>query len=306
MLDGLLCVAPRRGAFATHVAPTRLLHTMRMEWIYTGFHRTRWEWGMHRIFVILTVLAALWAPPLWAAPQARPVEWKMDKQVFSGFLVYDDARDEKRPGLVMVPDWLGVTPAAIDKARQIAGDDYVVLVVDMYGKGVRPRDPAEALAQVKKMYADIPMMRARINKSVDVLRAHADDALLDAAKIAALGFCFGGSSVLELARSGADVAGVVTFHGGLGTSMPAQPGVVKAPLLILNGADDKSAAPDIAGFEKEMNDAGADWQFVDFSGAVHCFALETANSPPGCVYNERAAKRAYKMMDGFFKEIFGD
>lgn len=261
---------------------------------------------MRRISVILAALAVSWASPLWAAPQARPVEWKIDKQVFSGYLVYGDANATKRPGLVMVPDWLGVTPAAVDKARQIAGDDYVVLVVDMYGEGVRPKDAAEALAQVKKIYADIPMMRARINKSVEVLRAQAGDAPLDPQKIAALGFCFGGSSVLELARSGADVAGVVSFHGGLGTGMPAQPGAVKAPLLILNGADDKNTAPDIAGFEKEMNEAGADWQFVNFSGAVHCFALETANSPPGCVYNERAAKRAYRMMGDFFEERFGD
>ena len=261
---------------------------------------------MRKISVILAALAVLWVLPVSAAPQAKPVEWKIDKQIFSGFLIYDDASDEKRPGLVMVPDWLGVTPAAVDKAKQLAGDDYVVLVVDMYGKGIRPKDPAEALAQVKKMYADAPMMRTRINKAVEVLRAQAGRAPLDRAKIAALGFCFGGSSVLELARSGADVAGVVTFHGGLGTSMPAQPGVVKAPLLILNGADDKNTAPDIAGFEKEMNEAGVDWQFVNFSGAVHCFALEAADSPPGCVYNERAAKRANRMMGDFFEEIFGD
>lgn len=260
---------------------------------------------MRKPSLVLLAFLALWTSPLLAAQQAKPVEWKIGKQTFSGFLVYDDANNEKRPGLVLVPDWLGVTPAAVDKARQVAGDDYVVLVVDMYGKGIRPKDPAEALAQVKKMYADVSMMRERINKSVEVLRAQAGKAPLDPAKIAALGYCFGGSSVLELARSGADVAGVVTFHGGLSTGMPAQPGVVKAPLLILNGADDKNTAPDIAGFEKEMNDAGADWQFVNFSGAVHCFALETANSPPGCVYNERAAKRARRMMDDFFGEIFG-
>ncbi len=261
---------------------------------------------MRRISLIWLALAAFWASPLLASPQEKPVEWKIGEQVFSGYLVYDDANAIKRPGLVMVPDWLGVTPASVDKARQIAGNDYVVLVVDMYGKGVRPKDPAEALAQVKKMYADIPMMRARINKAVEVLRGEAGKAPLDPAKVGALGFCFGGSSVLELARSGADVAGVVTFHGGLDTSLPAQSGVVKAPLLILNGADDRNTAPEIAGFEKEMNAAGADWQFVNFSGAVHCFALENANSPPGCVYNERAAKRAYRMMGDFFDEIFGN
>ena len=260
---------------------------------------------MRNISVILVVLTALWASPVLAEPQAKPVEWKIGKQVFSGFLVYDDANNEKRPGLVMVPDWLGVTPAAVDKARQVAGDDYVVLVVDMYGKGIRPKDPAEALAQVRKVYADVPAMRGRISKGLDVLKAQAGGAPLDVSKIAALGYCFGGSSVLELARSGADIAGVVTFHGGLDTTLPAQPGAVKAPLLILNGADDKNTAPEIAGFEKEMNAAGADWQFVNFSGAVHCFALETANSPPGCVYNKRAAKRASRMMDDFFEEIFG-
>lgn len=259
---------------------------------------------MRRISLIGLALAALWASPLLASPQEKPVEWKIGEQVFSGALVYDDANAIKRPGLVMVPDWLGVTPAAVAKARQIAGNDYVVLVVDMYGKGIRPKDPAEALAQVKKMYADIPAMRTRINKAVEVLRAEVGNAPLDPARIAALGYCFGGSSVLELARSGADVAGVVTFHGGLDTTLPAQPGVVRAPLLVLNGADDKNTAPEIAGFEKEMNAAGVDWQFVNFSGAVHCFALEDANRPPGCVYNERAAKRAYRMMDDFFDEIF--
>ncbi len=261
---------------------------------------------MRKIPMIGLVLAAFWAMPVLAAPVSQPIDWKVGKQTFSGFLVYDDAGTEKRPGLLMVPDWLGVTPAAVDKAKQIAGDDYVVLLVDMFGKGVRPKDPAQALAQVKKMYADRPAMRARINGALGVLRTQAGKTPVDTARIAALGYCFGGSSVLELARSGADVAGVVTFHGGLDTTMPAEQGAVKAPLLVLNGADDKGVAPHIAGFEKEMNDAGADWQFVNFSGAVHCFALETANSPPGCLYNERAAKRAYKMMDDFFEEVLGD
>jgi dienelactone hydrolase len=261
---------------------------------------------MRKISLAWLVLAALWATPLLAAPVSKPITWKVGKQTFSGFLVYDDASTEKRPGLLMVPDWLGVTAASVDKAKQVAGDDYVVLVVDMYGKNVRPKNPTQAMAQVKKMYADRPAMRARINKALEVLRTKAGKAPVDTTKIAALGYCFGGSSVLELARSGAEVAGVVTFHGGLDTTMPAAEGAVKAPLLILNGADDQGVAPSIAGFEKEMNAAGADWQFVNFSGAVHCFALETANSPPGCMYNERAAKRASKMMDGFFDEIFAD
>ncbi|GAB2497827.1 dienelactone hydrolase family protein [Pseudoxanthomonas sangjuensis] len=234
------------------------------------------------------------------------MEWKVGGQVFSGFVVYDDAGSDRRPGLVMVPDWLGVTDDAVAKARQIAGDDYVVLVVDMYGKGIRPKNPSEASAQVTKLYPDPAAMRARINAGLDALKAQAGKVPLDATKIAAFGYCFGGSSVLELARSGADVAGVVSFHGGLSTALPARKGAVKAPLLVLNGADDKGTAGDIAGFEQEMNEAGADWQFVNFSGAVHCFALENANRPPGCVYNERAARRAYRMMDDFLDEVFAD
>lgn len=250
--------------------------------------------------------ASLWllSAPVFAAMQARPVEWKIGKDSFSGFVVYDDAGPARRPGLVMVPDWKGVTDAAVDKAKQLAGDDYVILVADVYGKGVRPKDDKAAMAQVEKMYAERTVLRARAAKALDVLKAQAGKAPLDTRKVGALGFCFGGATVLELARMGADLAGVVTFHGGLDTSMPAAKGAVKASLLVLNGADDRGTAGDIAGFEKEMNAAGADWQFVNFSGAVHCFALETANSPPGCVYDARAAKRATRMMHDFFDERF--
>ena len=257
-----------------------------------------------RRFVAAMLLASCALPAL-ATMQAKPVEWKVGDQPFSGVLVYDDANAIKRPGLVMVPDWMGVSDSAIAKAKHIAGNDYVVLVTDVYGKGVRPKNSDEAMAQVRKMYGDRVQLRARINKALEVLKAQAGAAPLDVAKLGAIGYCFGGSTVLELARSGADLAGVATFHGGLDTSMPAKKGAVKASLLVLNGADDQGTAGDIAGFEKEMNDAGADWQFVNFSGTVHCFALPDANSPPGCVYNPLSTKRAERMMHGFFDERFG-
>lgn len=252
----------------------------------------------------LTAVGMLLPFATFAAPTAKPVEWKVGKQTFSGFLVYDGADSDKRPGLLMVPDWFGVTDDAVAKAKQVAGDDYVILVVDMYGKGVRPKDTDQALAQVKQLYADPDSMRARMNGALATLKAQGSNAPLDAARIAAFGYCFGGSSVLELVRSGTAINGAITFHGGLGAQSPAKAGSIKTPLLVLNGADDTGTAPDIAGFEKEMNEAGADWQFVNFSGAVHCFALENANRPPGCVYNARAAKRAYKMMDDFLDEVF--
>ena len=252
----------------------------------------------------MTIALILSAAPALAAMQAKPVEWKIGKDGFSGVLVFDDSNAIKRPGLVMVPDWKGVTDNAVAKARDIAGDDYVVLVADVYGKNVRPANTEQAMAQVKKMYADRVVLRARVAKALQVLKSQAGKVPLDAGKLGAIGYCFGGATVLELARSGADVAGVVTFHGGLNTSMPAKPGTVKASVLVLNGANDQGTAGDIAGFQNEMDAAGVDWQFVNFSGAVHCFALPEANSPPGCVYNERAARRAARMMRVFFAERF--
>ena len=151
----------------------------------------------------------------FAAMQADPVEWKVGDQVFSGVLVYDDQSSDRRPGLVMVPDWMGVTDAAVAQARDVAGDDYVILVADMYGKGVRPRNSDEAQAQVKTLYADPAAMRARAAKAVEVLKAQAGKSPLDASRIGAFGYCFGGSSVLELARSGAQLAGIVTFPKAL-------------------------------------------------------------------------------------------
>lgn len=257
---------------------------------------------MHR-FVISLVLM-LCAAPVLAAMQTQPVEWKIGKDTFSGVLVFDDANAIKRPGLVMVPDWKGMTDNAVAKARSIAGDDYVVLVADVYGKNVRPKNDEESMAQVKKLYADRDVLRARVAKALQVLKSQVGKAPLDASKLGAIGYCFGGATVLELARSGANVAGVVTFHGGLNTSMPAKPGTVKASVLVLNGANDQSTAGDVAGFQQEMDAAGVDWQFVNFSGAVHCFALPTANSPPGCMYDERATRRAERMMRVFFAERF--
>ena len=161
-----------------------------------------------------------------AAMQSKPVEWELDGTKFSGFLVYDDAGANK-PGIVMVPNWMGVSEGAVERAKAIAGSDYVVLVADVYGADVRPKNPQEAGKAAHEAYADLPRLRARAGKALDVLKANAGGAPLDTTKVAAVGFCFGGSTALELARSGAELDGVVTFHGGLDTSSPAQPGSVK-------------------------------------------------------------------------------
>lgn len=263
---------------------------------------------MQRFIVILVLL--LLAVPSIASVRVEPLAWEVDGQVFEGALVYDDAGAGARPGLVMVPNWMGVSEAAIAKARQIAGQDYVVLVADVYGKGVRPKDDTEAREQVGRVYADGGVaLRERAARAVEALKAQAGSVPLDPRRIGALGFCFGGSVALELARTGAELAGVVSFHGGLKSYLPGEGQRIQAPLLVLNGADDASVPDeDIRGFEQEMDAAGADWQFVNFSGARHCFAQEEDAGNPAdsnCRYDAHAAGRAMAMMRLFFSERFG-
>jgi len=253
--------------------------------------------------VALLVACVSAAMPALAKLQQRPVEWQLDGTRYSGVLVFDDEGDGRRPGVVMVPNWRGVNASAIEKAGRIAGDDYVVLVADVYGSAVRPKDDAEAAAASRPLRENRAVLRARARAALDALKAQAGKAPLDASRIVAVGFCFGGSTVLEMARAGMPLAGVVSLHGGLSTPSPAAAGSAKVPMLVLNGAADRGVtAEDIAAFGKEMDGAGADWQFVNFSGAVHCFAESDANSPPGCLYDPRAARRAWKMMDDFLEE----
>lgn len=252
----------------------------------------------------LIVVLALLVAGVSNAATVRDITWSIGDTEFAGHLVFESGGD-KRPGLVMVPNWMGVNDSQVEKAKAIAARGYVVLIADVYGADLRPGNAEEAGAAAGGMYAQREVLRARAAKAVEVLRAQADTAPLDASRIGAIGFCFGGSTVLELARAGSDIAGVVSFHGGLDTSLPAQADAVKASVLVLNGADDPMVtAEHIAGFQNEMRTAGADWQFVNYSGAVHCFAEVDANWPPACLYHERSAKRAYRLMDDFFAEVF--
>lgn len=266
---------------------------------------------LHRVLSAscLSLSVLLLSAPAFAAMQATPVEWTLDDTTFSGVLVYDDANAIKRPGVVMVPNWMGVNENAVATAKKIAGHEHVVLVADVYGKGVRPKDAGEAKAEVGRAYGDGgTTLRRRVAQAVLALKAQGGDVPLDAGRIAAVGFCFGGSAVLELARTGAPLAGVVSFHGGLDTHLPTEANKVAAPVLVLNGADDTSVTrEDVAAFGKEMDAAGADWQLVDFGGARHCFAEpeNAGNDPAGnCVYHERSAQRAFRMMRGFLGERF--
>ncbi|MCB1554901.1 MAG: dienelactone hydrolase family protein [Xanthomonadales bacterium] len=245
----------------------------------------------------------LWATTAQAAVQDRAVSWELDGTRFQGHILHPDSKTPL-PGLLMVPNWMGVNASALEKARKLAEGGYVVLLADVYGEGVRPKDTAEAAAAAHEAYSDLVRLRARAQAALD--RLLADEAVpLDRERLAAVGFCFGGGTVLELGRAGADLDAIVTFHGALDTNLPAAPGAVKASLLVLNGADDSYvSAEHIAAFQGEMTAAGADWQFVNLAGAVHCFAEADAHAPPGCVYHERSARRAYRMMSAHLAEAF--
>lgn len=234
---------------------------------------------------------------------ARPVQWRLDGRHYSGYLVYDDASAVKRPGLLMIPNWYGVDAEALAKAKMLAGRRYVILLGDMYGDGIRPASAEEARAAVKPLYADRAEMRKRVNKALAVLRAQEAHAPIDPSRIAAIGFCFGGSAVLDLARSGADVAAVVSIHGGLSTDDPALARQIKAHVLAINGADDKGTMRDADAFMDEMRGSRADWQFVVIGNAVHCFTEVGADSP-GCRYDARAARRSYRLMHQWLAEAF--
>jgi dienelactone hydrolase len=247
-----------------------------------------------------TILAVLL---LALSAQAGTIEYKQDNTTLEGYLA-GDAEAGKRPGILIVHDWMGLGKFAMAKADELARLGYVALAADIYGQGVRPANAKEAGAQAGKFKNDRALLRARILAALDVLKKNEH---IDQKRIAAIGYCFGGTTVLELARSGADIAGVVSFHGGLDTPTPGDAKNIKCKVLVLHGADDPYVpAKDVAAFEDEMTKAGVDWQLIKYSGAVHAFTNPDAgtDNSKGAAYNERADKRSWEAMKQFFAEIF--
>jgi dienelactone hydrolase len=254
------------------------------------------------ILVAALVLAA--GLPAQARLQHRMVEYRQGDAVMEGYLVYDDARSGKRPGVLVVHEWMGIGPYAMKRADQLAQLGYVAFAADIYGKGVRPRNQQEAGAQSGKYRGNRPLLRQRVNAALDVLK---QEPHTDTGRLAAIGYCFGGTTVLELARSGAEVAGVVSFHGGLGTPSPADARQIKGKVLVLHGADDPFVkAEEVQAFEDEMRKGGVDWQLVAYGGAVHSFTNPAAgnDNSKGAAYNERAERRSWEAMKAFFADIF--
>jgi dienelactone hydrolase len=239
-----------------------------------------------------------------AAIRTETVEYQQGGTTLEGFVAYDDAIKGARPGVLVVHQWLGLTDYEKKRAEMLAQLGYIAFCADIYGKGVRPQNTKEASTLAGKYKSDCQLLRARVNAGLDALR---QQALVDQKRIAAIGYCFGGTTVLELARSGADLNGVVSFHGGLDSPPSADGKNIKCKVLVLHGADDPFSSPqDIAAFENEMRSGGVDWQLIKYGGAVHAFTQWNAGSDnsKGAAYNERADKHSWEDMKLFFAEIF--
>ncbi len=255
-------------------------------------------------FLMMLAVTAFAIAAARAELRSRAVEYKEGDATLEGYLVYDDAFHGTRPGVLVIHDWMGVGAYVKSRADQLARLGYVAFAADIYGKDDRPANSQQAAALSGKFKADRKLLRARANAALEVLRKSEP---ADPARIAAIGYCFGGTAVIELARSGADIAGVVSFHGGLDSPNPADGKNIKAKVLALQGADDPLVpAADIAAFEDEMRKGRVDWQFVAYGGAVHSFTRPDAgnDNSKGTAYNARADRRSWEAMKAFFAEIF--
>ena len=231
--------------------------------------------------------------------QTDVVEYTHGDAVLEGYLAYDAASDVVRPGVMIVHAWMGLDDSARERARQLAELGYVAFCADIYGKGIRPQNREEASAQAGKYRADRPLLRARAAAGLEWLR---EFRLCDSDRLGAIGYCFGGGTVLELARGGAQLQGVVSFHGNLDTPNPADASNIVASVLVCHGAEDSGVSQErVSGFIQEMRDAGPtiDWQLIQYGSSVHGFTHKDT-----AAYNEKAERRSWELMLDFFDEIF--
>jgi dienelactone hydrolase len=257
-----------------------------------------------RMKFIFAAMALAVALPAAAAIKTEAFEYMDGETVLDGYIAFDDAAKGKKPGVLIVHDWMGSGESTQEIARKIASLGYVGFAVDVYGKGVRPKDAGEAGKLAGGLKKDLPLMRSRIRAAFDTLakRAH-----VDANRIAVMGYCFGGTVSLELARSGAPITGAVSFHGGLSTANADDAKNIKGKILVLHGADDSYVpAAEVQAFMEEMRKAKTDWQFVAYGNAVHAFTNKKAgnDNSKGAAYEERADRRSWIAMQNFFSEIF--
>ena len=263
-----------------------------------------------RIRAFLSAVAGLAVTALIATAAdakvvTKTVPYTYEGKTLQGYLAYDDAKKGPRPGVLVIHEWWGLNDYTRSRTRQLAEMGYVAFAADMYGDGKTTRDPKEAQAWSSAAGSQ-PEQLARLSKAgLDVLRKQSQ---VDDDKLAAIGFCFGGTTVLQLAYAGVPLKAAVTFYGGLVVPDEKQSMKIRAPILILHGAEDTFIKPEtIDGLRKALDAVKVDWYMVTYANAVHAFTNPEADSfkIPGIGYNEKAARRSWNEMQYFFTEKFG-
>lgn len=246
--------------------------------------------------------AALLAAPAAARLRSKVVDYKDGETTLEGYAVWDDGFHDKRPGILVAHEWWGFGPYVRRRADMLARLGYTAFALDMYGKGVYATDHEQAGKLAGAFFGDRTAMRRRAMLGLEQLRKLP---YVDPEKLAAIGYCFGGTTVLELARMGADLKGVASFHGNLATPQPATERP-KAKIAVFQGADDQMTMPALPAFEDEMRKVKADWEATVYGGAVHSFTVREAgdDNSKGMAYNKEADERSWKALQDFFSEIF--
>jgi dienelactone hydrolase len=237
--------------------------------------------------------------------RTQTFDYKQGDTVLEGFIAWDDAKVGRIPGVLVFPQWTGPSDHERNAALELGKLGYFAMVADVYGKGIHPPAPKESGIEMGKYMKDRPLLRSRVKAGFDRLLA---DPHVDASKMAAIGYCFGGAAVLELGRQGADLKAIVSFHGSLSSPTPVDAKNIKASVLVLHGADDPVVPPaEVEAFRAEMKEAKTDFQFVAYSGTVHSFTQPTAgnDNSRGAAYNALSAKRSWIAMKDFLKETLG-
>ena len=235
--------------------------------------------------------------------RAESLEYQDGDVTLKGFVALDDQSNHKRPGILVMPEAFGLGKQAKDRALRLASLGYAALAGDPYGNGLEVSDLQEAITHAGAIREDNTRFRQRIRAGLDALTALPQ---VDADRLVVMGYCMGGSCSLEMARDGAPLKGVVSFHGALETQSPAEPGTVQAKVLVCHGADDPFVPVEhVTAFEEEMTRAGVDWQVISYGGTVHSFTNPEADgSIEGICYNKQADERSWQAMQAFFDEIF--
>jgi dienelactone hydrolase len=257
---------------------------------------------MRRWFVIAMMVGMVMSAQ--AKLHSEAVIYHDGGTALQGYLVYDDAVSGPRPGVLVAHEWWGLNNYPKHRADMLAQLGYIALALDMYGNGYVAATQPDAQAKATGLYANPALMRSRARAGLEVLRRHP---LCDTTRVAAIGYCFGGKVALELARDGAPLTGVVTFHGALKTANPDDAKNIKAKVLVCHGGDDPFVpAADVAAFEDEMRKGGVEWQVNVYGGAVHAFTNPASGNDPtkGVAYNAAADKRSWEAMKNFCAEIF--